>query len=45
MSCRRRKAQLQQRLADLQTYFTLRVEPPHAAANLAEEKQGSANPR
>jgi chromosome segregation ATPase len=38
------KAQLQQRLADLQTYFTLRIEPPHAAANLAEEKQGSANP-
>jgi hypothetical protein len=39
------KAQLQQRLADLQTYFTLRIEPPHAAANLAQEKQGSANPR
>ena len=39
------KAQLEQRLADLQTYFTLRIEPPHAAANRAEEKQSSANPR
>lgn len=39
------KAQLQQRLADLQTYATFRVEPPHAAANGAAEKQGSANPR
>ena len=38
-------AQLQQRLADLQTYFALRIEPPHATANLAQEKQGSANPR
>ena len=36
------KAQLQQRLADLQTYVTFRVEPPHAAANRAAEKQGSA---
>ena len=38
-------AQLQQRLADLQTYVAVRIEPPHAAANLAQEKQGSANPR
>jgi sigma54-dependent transcription regulator len=38
-------AQLQQRLADLQTYVAFRVEPPHAAANGADEKQGSANPR
>lgn len=38
------KAQLQQRLGDLQTYFTFRVEP-HATVNRAEEKQGSANPR
>jgi hypothetical protein len=37
------KAQLQQRLADLQTYVTFSVEPP-AAAKRAEEKQGSANP-
>jgi chromosome segregation ATPase len=33
------KAQLQQRLADLQTYFILRIEP------FTEEKQGSANSR
>ena len=39
------KAKLQQRLADLQTYYAVRIEPPHAAADLAEEKQGSANPR
>lgn len=39
------KAQLQQRLADLQTYVTFRVEPPHAAANGADEKQGLANRR
>lgn len=39
------KAQLQQRLADLQTYFAVRIEPPHAAADLAEEKQASTNPR
>jgi chromosome segregation ATPase len=39
------KAQLQQRVADLQTYFTFRIEPPPTAANRAEEKQGSANPR
>lgn len=38
-------AQLKQRLADLQTYIALRVEPPHAAADRAEERQGSANPR
>ena len=38
------KAQLQQRLSDLQTYVAFRVEPPHAAANGADEKQGSANP-
>jgi chromosome segregation ATPase len=37
--------QLQQRLADLQTYLTVGVEAPHGAANGAEEKQGSANPR
>ena len=36
-------AQLQQRLTDLQTYFTFRTEPP--AANRAEEKQGVANQR
>jgi chromosome segregation ATPase len=39
------RAQLQRRLADLQTYATLRVEPPHGAANGTGEKQGSANPR
>jgi chromosome segregation ATPase len=39
------KAQLQQRLADLETYVTFRVEPPQSAANGAEERQGSANPR
>lgn len=38
------KAKLQLRVADLQTYFTLRVEPP-TAANLAEDKQGSTNSR
>jgi hypothetical protein len=37
------KAQLQQRLSDLQTYFILRIEP-FTATNLAKEKQGSANP-
>ena len=38
------KAQLQQRLADLQTFLTFGIGPPHAAANGTEEKQGSANP-
>ena len=38
------KAKLQQRVADLQTYFALRIEPS-TAANLAQEKPGSANPR
>jgi chromosome segregation ATPase len=37
-------ARLQQRLADLQTYFTLRAEPLHAA-NRADERQGLANQR
>jgi hypothetical protein len=39
------KVRLQQRVADLETYFAVRIEPPHAAANLAQENQGSANPR
>jgi chromosome segregation ATPase len=34
------KAQLQQRVADLQTYFAVRIEPPHPATNLVQEKQG-----
>ena len=38
------KAQLQQRLADLQTYSSFRIEP-FAATSPAEEKQVSANPR
>ena len=38
------KAKLQQRVADLQTYFSLRI-APSTAANRAEDKQGSANPR
>jgi chromosome segregation ATPase len=38
------KAQLQQRVADLQTYFALRGELS-TAANLVEDKQGSANDR
>jgi chromosome segregation ATPase len=42
---REEKGQLERQLADPQTYFTLRVEPPHAAASRAEEKHSSANPR
>jgi hypothetical protein len=39
------KAQLQQRLADLETYSTMRVEPPHTTVNFGEDRQSSVNPR
>ncbi len=38
------KAQLQQQLADLQTYFTMRIEPPHNTVDFAQDKPRSANP-
>jgi len=38
------KAKLKQRVADLQTYFSFRIDPP-TTANLAEDEQGSANSR